>query len=159
MPRLFFILCPGGGHIVPMNPDWKMLLLWNLAQLYFNRLWIKWRKKNFKNASYFLLTSSNNFAETSTELLKLEKQVPFSQISIPFDLDGIFTFCYQFLKDKRGLLNIYATFQKILIPSCQKLVQILSVLDLSAFFLIDPLTWDWHLVTWQNLPQKCISVP
>ena len=112
-------------------------------------------EKKFKNGCHYLLTSSKNFAKTP----KIGKKVPFSQISITFGLDGIFTICFQFLKGKRELFNIFAWFWKILSKIVKNLVQILSVFDLSAFFLVDPLKWDWDLVTWQNLIQKRSSMP
>ena len=88
-------------------------------------------------------------------LRKRRKLLKISQISITFDLDGIFTICFQFLKDKRELFNIFAGFWKILSKMCQKFGPNFDVFDLSTFFLVDLLKRNWDLVTWQNLVEKC----
>ena len=101
-------------------------------------LWLginKMTKKISKTGSNFLLTSSD-VSTDDAENWKITEKVPINdEISITFDPDGVFTFCFQFLKEKGELFNIIALgFWKILIWVSQKFG---PVFDLSAFFLVN----------------------
>ena len=50
------------------------------------------------------------FQRMTPKTEKIAEKPPINEISITFDPDRIFRFCFQFLKEKRELFNIIAMF-------------------------------------------------